>query len=293
MINFRNLLARLFYLNRPVSNQIKLLGRLETLQHAIHHNLGIVRFGDGEMTFAFNGHNSKFSGIPFQEANSDLSSRLRGILQNQTKNVLVCFNNSFSKQDRYFCILDYERGAKSYSNFDSVNKSRDVGILVRKREYHLYRNWLKRIQSFSSIQILGEATCFMLSFFYEEYKENRIIEVCDLYRQMFIDRHIVIVAPNTPLMGDSFVELVKAGVIVSPKQVSFIPIPPQNCFRQYKEILASILSLKNVDAVMIQAGPTATILAYELACLHGILAYDVGSLNVSIAKAASVHKVSF
>jgi hypothetical protein len=48
-----------------------------------------------------------------------------------------------------------------------------------------------------------------------------------------------------------------------------------------------------VEAVFIQAGPTATVLAADLTERKGLLAYDVGSWNISLHKAFLVHGTSF
>jgi len=101
------------------------------------------------------------------------------------------------------------------------------------------------------------------------------------------------VAPETPVLGESFRSLVDRGVIRSPKKVDFLSIPERNCFEHYARILEGILKYRHLDAVFLQAGPTATVLASELRAEHGLLAYDVGSLNVSLQKAAAVHNISF
>ncbi len=278
-----------------------LLGGLSTLSYALENHLSIARFGDGELSLAFGAntfrgkvfHTLRHKDIPFQHNSRRLTNMLYKILTQPVDGLLVCLNNNFLKQAYYYMVLDYERASKGYIQRISVHKANDVGVLERKRQQHQYRKWFRLIEKRSSIHIWGEATCFWLSMYYEEYAANKISEVLDLYRQLFNRRHILIVAPHTPLHGPSFKSLVKDKIIKTPKSIHFIEIPNRDCFEYYDDILHAIVKYENLDAVFIQAGPTATALTAELTERYGLVSYDVGSLNVSLYRAAVIHRVFF
>lgn len=298
-MNVRNALLRMASLlpgrpdGTPHRPPLQCLGRAQTLEHALQNHVSLARFGDGEMEMVLRYRQWRFKGIRFQKADTRLSVRLGTILRSPPAGLLLCFNHTFAHQDRYGVILAYERTAKKYDAMLSIYNRDDVGVLERKRAQAMYAGWLNMIEQRSSASMLGEATCFILSCFYDEYVDNTLTQVLQLYQRMFQDQSLVIVAPETPLMGDSFRHLLAHKVISSPKHVSLIPIPARDCFSHYEAILAQILACKNMDAVMIQAGPTATALVAELTARYGIVAYDVGSLNVSLAKAAARHHMTF
>ena len=54
--------------------------------------------------------------------------------------------------------------------------------------------------------------------------------------------------------------------------------PSQNAFDLYNEILSAILENADGDLVLLALGPTATVLAYDLA-LQGIQAIDLGQID--------------
>lgn len=269
---------------------LRLLDRRTTLEYALKYNCSIARLGDGEMRMTFCGSKKD---IHFQKFDKTLSERLSNVLTTPVDNLLVCFSNGSIQNTRQYIVTDYERNPNDYIKHISVHKPNDVGILLRKRERHRCRKQLAVVCRKTFLRVLGDATCFIISSFFKEYVENRILEICNLYRRFLQGKRILIVCPDTPMLGVSFRKLVENGVIQSPKQVDFLSVPDHDCFDHYGEILKGILGFRSMDAVFIQAGPTATVLVAELMSQHGLLAYDVGSLNISLQKVATIHEISF
>jgi hypothetical protein len=271
---------------------IRLLNRRQTLDYVLLHKCSVSRFGDGESAMALDtrhGHR----GIHFQKAVSELSERLSEVLFHPIDNLLVCFNNTFTQQCRYRVVLDYERATKNYSRFLSVHRPRDVGVLVRGEQRFKYLRQYIHIGGRTTQELFGDATCFSLCYFYDEYQSYQVPEIINLYKRMFEGRRIVIVCPEKPNMGASFQELVAKKVIRSPRNVEFIVIPDHDCYDKYDEIKKGCADAQSVDAVFIQAGPVGTVLAADLTEEYGMLAYDVGSMNVSLERAASVNGATF
>lgn len=274
---------------RRVGPSPELLNGLETLERAVKGNLSIARFGDGEMSFVFPGIVSR--DLPFQKRDAALSQQLRAIFERDDPRVLTCYNNHYMQREEISIVLDFERSKKRYSSYRSIHRLNDVGVLTGRAK--LYRRWNRQLRARYSVKTLGEAMCFFLSIYDEAYQRGTIGMVLDAYRRLFEGRRVLIVAPERPLHGVSFLELVKRKVIVSPSDVAFVEIPDRECFSHRRQILSSILAAREPDVVMLQAGPTATVLAFELATRHGITTYDVGSLNTSLDRAHAVLGATF
>ena len=270
-----------------------LLDRVETLAHALETGCSIARFGDGELGLAFPATGSACRGIHFQAYDRNLSDRLKAILLHPHQKVLVCFNNAFARSAEQSMVLDYEPTSKPYRRLLSIQRSSDVGVFERKQECRSYVRYLRKIQRLGSQELLGDATCFVLGLFFKQYIEGDIAEVCSLYRRFFSGRRVLFVGPKTPLHGASFLSLVEQGIIMSPRETALLTVPDRNCFSHYDYILMEILKHRPLDAVFIQAGPAATVLAADLAVNHGLTAYDVGSFNISLGKAAERHGLTF
>jgi hypothetical protein len=262
-------------------NSPRLLSRLETLEYIVENDLSIARYGDGECNLMIDE-----VGIHFQEYSPELRDRLIQVLRNNNEKLLVTFNNEFTRDDEYKVVMKYSRGNKSYDRYISTHSENDVGVLERSRERKEYQEKFKNFKKIYAGNILGDATLFFLGFYFNEYKSKRIDRVLSLYTKLFEGRNILFVCPADPMLKPSFKELVETKVIDSPKSTRFIEIPKENAFSDYDNILKNILEQRDsIDTVILQAGPTATILADELSSKYNLRAYDVGSLNESLYKA--------
>jgi len=276
------------------SVSISLLDRAATLRHVVETGCSVARFGDGEMYFALHGLRWGFKGINFQKPNRHLTRILNEILERSIDRLLVCYNNQFMQEDNYKIVLDYERNpSKEYSEYLSIKRDKDIGVLRRERQRKIYNRQFETLRKKTFNRLFGDATFFILCFYFEEYIQNRILEICDLYRKMLDGKNILIVAPEKPVLGVSFRQLCEQGIIRSPERVEFISIPEKNCFEYYEQLLLRIESCRWADTVLVQAGPTATVLAEKLTSSHGITTYDVGTWNVSLQKAAQIHGITF
>ncbi len=280
------------YQSTSQDREMTILSRMDTLEYALQTNQSIVRFGDGELNLIRYGKYSSYKGLDFQKNNRQLSNKLENVFLRSIPNVLVTVNQVLS-EPRVPIVFYYERTPKPYTWYESVHSERDIGILDREKTARAWKNLLVRYMSRSQVSTWGDATCFILGQFYNEYVDGRINKVFDLYRQFFANRQILFVSPDQPLIGQSFRDLVRKNVISSAKKVEFITIPNRDCFEFYNDILNKILKFRYTEAIFIQAGPTATVMAAELMEKHGLLSYDVGSLNVSLLKAWQVHGKTF
>jgi len=279
--------------NTPSKEHIEFLNRKQTLEYVLDKGYSLARYGDGEMKLVFPRILDRLRGIYFQKWTRDLRTKLAKNLLEPKPNLLVCVDHEFTHLDEYHVVIDYERSSKTYEKYSSEHKQDDVGVLTRRKERALWLKYLNNVQKETCINLYGEATCFMLCFFYVEYLNGRLGEIMDLYRRMLARKRVLFVCPKKPLMGQSFEYLCSAGVIKSPKSVDFLFVPERHCFENYPHILDRIHSFKELDAVFVQAGPTAAVLVADLAADNGFIAYDVGSWNVSLEKAYRTQGICF
>lgn len=281
-------------INRVMGKQ--LLNKRETLEYVLKNNLSLARIGDGEYSLAFLTGLPGYRGIFFQEADSLLAKKLQDIIYEPIDNLLVTYENTFMNTALQYVIIPYERSSKKYKGYVSIHSKNDVAIFHNyqtKRFQLSYIYYFLKILKRSSVSIFGETRCFMACYYWPEFCRNQMAEIFSLYKSFFFGRRVLFVAPDEPMMGDSFRKLVDKKIIKSIKEAFFLSVPNNNCFRQYDVILNDILKFKDLDAVFLQCGPTATVMAAELTKNYGMIAYDVGSFNTSLLKAAQVHGISF
>jgi len=177
--------------NALPSKNIEFLSRKRTLEYVLDKGCSIARFGDGEMTLVFPDIFDRLRGIYFQKWSRQIRSRLEDILFRSVPNLLVCVNHRFASLDEYHVVLDYERSSKAYAGYLSVHKQDDVGILHRKKERSRGLHYLRKLPERKSIQTYGDATCFILCFFYEEYLSGRLSEVMYLYQRILAKKRVL------------------------------------------------------------------------------------------------------
>lgn len=250
----------------------------------LEHQCGLSRFGDGELSLAY-----RNTGLPFQRMSDRIRSRLLEVLYTPSKKVLVCFNNDFMKNPYSTWIVDYQRSKKGYDELQSVKHEHDVGVLYRRKESEAYRHYFDLLSRETRRSLYGEATVFFLGLYYEEYLHDALESVVHGFHSLFAGKKILIACPQVPLIPPSFAELVSQGCLECAAGVDVYHLPARDAFNHYGKIKSDILKYSGMDLVMIQAGPTASILAYDLATKHDLQAYDVGSLNTTIDAIWRIH----
>lgn len=267
---------------------ITFLSRKETLTEIAKNGKSLVRFGDGECSMIF-----KDNSLYFQDFDPTLKAKLLQIIKDPVDKVLVSYNIDFMLRENYPVVLKYERSKKEYSKKLSINEASDVGILVRKNIKKEYKEYFERFKDEFKGKTLGDATAFFLGFYYEEYKNHEIKEVLNLFGSIFKGRNILFIAPQDPVLKPSFRNLVEQGIIKSIKSSRFIDIPNENAFSVYNDILNKVERFKDIDLVLVQAGPAGTALAYDITKTFNLQTIDVGSWNSSLYKAYEADKHTF
>lgn len=250
MNNFKRIIIFLFVNSRHVFLKIScLLGRhpkvldiKDSLLHVLNRRISISRYGDGEILL-MEGY-----GIGFQQSNPELASRLKQIVQFPIPNHQVCIPGVFS----------------SLASFNKESRK-----FWENSIYH--ENWLTLFNKYFQG---GPYLNSHISRFYEHLADKtKTTEYINIWRQIFQDRNLLLVEGAGSRLGiynDLF-----SGV----SSIKRIVCPVENAFDHYQEILETTLQHASGQLVLIALGPTATVLAYDLAA-QGIQALDVGHIDI-------------
>lgn len=205
------------------------------------------RFGDGEISWI---HENCPKENAFQNNDHRLSQRLKAVLDNPVENLMIGLPHSFrhtrghteaSKQFWKQYNLNYQKA--NYSLFDPRVTYGDAQI---SRWYILYQDKSP------------------------DAMEPKIRQLKSIWQ----DRDIVVIEGENSKIG------VGNDLLANAKSLRRIIIPAKNAFNAYDEILQCALSVTPVpEMFLIAAGPTATVLAYDLA-KAGCQAVDIGHVDV-------------
>lgn len=215
----------------------EVLSTKKTIELIISAKASICRFGDAEFDIC----NQENELDPYQRPSDELTDRLKEILAYKGEaNVVVCippFNSEFNNMKNYFGELSF---------------------------WEWY--WLKK---YDRIKPLLLETNYGNSFVSRDavFYENDINSI----REIWKDRDVVFVYGmdgrfkiDSPLFDN-----------VSRKKSIFVS--PTNAFKDYETILNKCIIEDKDSLFLIAAGPTATVLAFDL-CKVGFQALDVGHL---------------
>lgn len=253
------------------------LSLLETLQRVTRDNMSVARFGDGECRMAFSD-----KGIEFQRPSAALREALMRVLVEPRAGVLPTFNHYYHDHLLIEWIAAYERYPKAYAFHRSRRAPRDVGVLWRPRDLLMYRSYWAKIRRATRQRAFGDTSMFYLGCYLDEYGRGEMDVVFDEFRRLFDGRRILFVAPEAPMGGASFREEAARLRAIGLLEAEFLAVPATDAFEQYPAILDSIRARRWRGDIFIQAGPAATVAAYDLAGETDGRVIDAGSLNTQL-----------
>lgn len=220
----------------------------ETIRYIIDKKCSVARFGDGELSIAAYG-----SAIKFQKSDSRLQEALCNVIRSKNEELLLCIVN----------------------RINMVGKKRKVlqNFWQEALKINLY-NWTK---NFDKKRLYGDASFTRLADcngYDEQYAQ--ILEI----KKIWNGRTVVIVEGDKTRFG------VGNDLLDNVESIYRVLAPARDAFDYYEELLAVILRIveaiykESLDVLVLLAlGPTATVLAYELA-EKKIQAVDIGHLDI-------------
>lgn len=211
----------------------------ETLEKIISERKSISRFGDGEFNLLMPGRKK---GNIFQKRDKKLQGRLKEILNSNEENLLVCIQPFKSRGD-----YNSKEFKKIYPYF---------------LEQYWLANW-KIIKKYLKEYRYGNTLVSRVDVFYE----NKLEEI----KKIWNNKQIVFVYSDKGRFEKD------ERLFNNIKSYEEILIPPMNAFKKYDSILEECLKKDKDKLFLIAAGPTATVLAYDLS-KKGYQALDIGHL---------------
>ena len=240
------------YQNRPYEQNLaktpKFVKIDTTINLIIANKLSLVRFGDGEFSLLLG------RGISFQSYSPQIQQRLKEVLQSDDDKILVGIPNVFGSLEHL--VKDY-----AYHDFTPRLFWRKHMVEYRSKIYQFINFDKEYHNAFISRPFLS-------------WKENLAKQKFDALKCIWEKRNIIFIEGVQSRLG------FKNDLFLNANLIKRILCPVKNAFSSYNKILATGKKyIGEDDLVIIALGPTATILAYDLAKL-GYQALDMGHIDI-------------
>ena len=233
----------------------KVLSIQESIDLVINQKLSVSRYGDGEIKLVAGIH------LPFQKCNDKLQKRLIEVLSSDSNNHLVCLSDVLSDLSLYNkpAQQHWKKHLAYYRKFwyKYLIKGKTYGNTLMTRCY----------------QDLADKS--PSQFYFESLKK------------IWYHKNILLIEGEKSRLG------VGNDLFDNAKSIQRILAPNRNAFSHYESILKETYKYKPTDYLILLAlGPTATILAYDLA-QKGYQAIDIGHVDIEYEwfKMGATHKV--
>ena len=209
----------------------------DTIKYILKNKCSVARFGDGEFNLCC-GKDMSFEKAAGSE---ELTKKLIEILKTKSNDkILVCipeFNSKFNNTKRVSGRLNFW-------------------------EYYWFRMF-KKLQGFLINDFYGNTNISRNDVFYE----NKL----EFINQIWAGRDVVFV------IGENGRFIIKEEFFRDINSYETILVPPMNAYKNYNEIFEQCLKHDRNKLFLIAAGPTATVLAFDLS-KQGYQAIDIGHL---------------
>lgn len=227
----------------------------DTIQYILDNRCSVSRLGDGEIKIVA----GKVLG--FQTYSPVLQNRMIQILSNPIPNHIVCLPDIFK----------------------DINIYKEEPYKHWKLHLAYYRPiWYKYINKNRIYYNAFMSRCYMM------FKDQSLTEhYFQLIKQLWHHKKVLLIEGEKSRLG------VGNDLFDNVTSIKRILAPNRNAFNHYEAILQEVLKYEASDyLVLLALGPTATILAYDLA-LKGYQAIDIGHMDIEYEwfKMGATHKV--
>lgn len=227
---------------------MRVLSVHETIDEIVQNNLSIARFGEGEISWMLPNYESR---TRFQQSDDKLAKRLREVINMDTPKFKVALPVPFST------LKGQNVQSKAWWMKWLVDEG-GVGLKYLSNSDHVFLN------------------AMISRFWIDEQNVENAEKSISLLKRIWVDREVIMIEGKQTRFG------VGNDFLGDTKMVKRVLIPSENAFDKYDEILK--LTCKTAEnlinpLVLMAAGPTATILAWDLA-QAGIQAVDIGHADI-------------
>lgn len=215
----------------------------KTMQEIEEKKLSVSRFGDGEFKWMLNMPQDSF-----QTQSEELRNALIKTLNTNDPRLLLCTTDCFDE------LNQYKRDVKWFWGY-IMSRERDKLEKIFPRNYE-----------FGNLNVTR---------FYIDYKNtNHVKTLIEMWKKIWNDKDILIVEGCYTRLG------VGNDLFDNVKSIQRILAPAKNAFDYYDDILKKTIKYSDgKDMVLLALGPTATVMAADLA-LHEIRAIDIGHIDI-------------
>ncbi len=227
----------------PTKAPLRVLNDVETLERVLSTRCSVARLGEGEFRFM------RGSWIGFQRPSRSLRRRLHEIARHPLPNCLTCLPDVF----------------------DGVERFAPEARVFWRRFLRLQRPWV--VRHFGRPEPYGDA---LISRVYIDTLDRvHAAHLISLWRQLWAGRDLLIIEGHGTNFGDG------TDLFETAASIKRLRCPAVDAWDAYEGILSAATTLAEGRLVVIALGPTATVLAYDLAKL-GHQAIDCGHLDVEV-----------
>lgn len=215
----------------------------ELIDLLLNKRYSLCRYGDNEFEL-MRGKKRTW----YQDVDDMLKMRLREVMSSKNKNTIIAIANDFGSLEKY--TEEAADGIRRYLTKDT--REEVINLLEPKRIY--YDAYISRP--------------------YMIYKDKKgAAHRFQRLKLIWKDRDVLIIEGKYGRFG------IGNDLLGGASSVRRILCPSENAFYKYPSILECVLKIaKKDDLLLIALGPTATVLAHDMA-LNGFQALDIGQLD--------------
>lgn len=213
----------------------------DTIDDIIKMNYSVSRYGDGEFTLM------EGSDLRFQHFDINLAARLKEIIKSNDINHIVCIPGVFENKNE---LSSHTR--QYWDKFINRNRFKIYRFLDLNKNYY---------------------NAFITRVYMELNDKHNAKNRFDSIKKIWKNKDLVIVEGDKSRLG------LGNDLFDNSNSIKRIICPSKNAFSQYSNIINSIQKHSKDKLILIALGPTATVLAYDLAKL-GYQAIDIGHIDI-------------
>ncbi len=229
-------------ITKPFIGQPQIKSVEETYEKILKDHVSVSRFGDGEFKW--------MADLPqntFQNPSKEMQRRLIEISKSDLENHIVCLSDTFGDLKQFNAY-----GREFWGCFMGMYRKKWMSFLKPGKVY--YNTNMTR----PYMDYVDKSPCAMRF---------------AMLKKIWQDRKVVLIEGEKSRLG------VGNDLFSTAASVQRILAPATNAFDKYNELLERACQLEKDTLVLIALGPTATILAYDLA-KSGYQALDIGHVDV-------------
>lgn len=213
----------------------------KTIEKIINDECSVSRYGDGEFGL-MQGRN-----LIFQPYSEEIGNRLKEIIKSNNPSHIVCIPDIFNDLNRF-----KDKPKKYWERYVNLNRDKIYKLIDVNKKY--YDALVTRL--------------------YVDYEDKSMVVIrFDKVKQLWNKRDIVVIEGEKSRLG------LENDLFNNANSVERIICPSNDAFSKYSEILSKAKNQEKNKLILIALGPTATVLAYDLA-KEGYQAVDIGHIDI-------------